>query len=109
MDALLNEDDLQEIVIDLTAQLNESELMLMGAKIKWMLGAMFGDSPISATVRGTSRQVRSFGKALSGEKKYMDAYTRYGLNDARTYKSKVKLNYSIKNFERATGLKWPIG
>ena len=110
METVLSEDELQEIVIDLGAQLNEfSELMLMGAKIKYMLSAMFNDAPISALVRGTRTQVRSFGKTLSGEKRYMDSYIRYGLNDARTYRNKVKLNQSIKGFENSTGLKWPIG
>ena len=110
METVLSEEELQEIVIDLDAPLNEfSELMLMGAKVKYMLSAMFNDAPINALVRGSRSKVRSFGKALNGEKRYMDSYIKYGLNDARTYRDKIKLNQSVNGFEKTTGLKWPIG
>jgi hypothetical protein len=38
----------------------------------------------------------------------MTAYKEYGLNDPRTYKSKFKLNKSVRDFERKTKLKWPF-
>jgi len=38
----------------------------------------------------------------------MDAAKTYGLTDPKTYKSKVGLNQAIRNFERSTGIKYPI-
>jgi hypothetical protein len=38
----------------------------------------------------------------------MKAVEKYGLNNPRTYASKSKLNTAVRNFERETGMKWPI-
>jgi len=108
MSEIINDGELQPIVIDLTKSLNESELMLMGAQIKWMLGRMFKNAPINAVLKGSPTQIRSFGNTLSKEKRYMDAYTRYGLDDPRTFKNRYLLQNAVKNFERVTGLTWPL-
>jgi hypothetical protein len=97
----------EQIIIDLD-ELNESNLMLMGANIRYMLDAMFSGAPINALIRGDKRKVKAFGQALSSEKRYMDAYIRYGLADARTHRNKYQLQSAITSFERATGLNWPV-
>ena len=33
---------------------------------------------------------------------------QYGLGDRKTYESRYKLDSAVKNFERETGLKWPM-
>ena len=38
----------------------------------------------------------------------MKAVEKFGLNDPRTYASKTKLKSAVRNFERETGMKWPI-
>lgn len=107
-------DDLQPIVIDLTAaksgELEEFNIFaMMGAGIKELLKLMFGgDSAIPVSVRGSRDDVKSFANTLGREKRYIEAYRKYGLNDPRTYKNKFKLNNSIKNFKKKTGLKWPF-
>ena len=97
----------KQIILDFD-ELNESNLMLMGAQIRYMLDAMFSGAPINALIRGDKKKVKAFGDTLAREKKYMDAYVRYGLADARTHRNKYQLQSSIKNFERATGLSWPV-
>jgi len=97
----------EQIVIDLDT-LNESNLMLMGAQIRYMLDSMFGNAPITAMIKGEKRKVEAFGKALSSEKKYMDAYIKYGLADARTHRNASMLSRAVKSFEKVTGLKWPV-
>jgi hypothetical protein len=97
----------EQIIIDLD-ELNESNLMLMGANIRYMLDAMFSGAPINALIRGDKHKVKAFGRALSSEKRYMDAYIRYGLADARTHRNKYQLQSAITSFERATGLNWPV-
>jgi len=105
-----NDKDLTPIIIDLGArrkgQLNESFLVMMGGAIKMLLKRMFGGPRPPVKIRGTRSEIDSFSKALTSEKKYMDAALKYGLTDPRTYKNKSMLNKAISNFERTTGIKW---
>jgi len=97
----------EQIIIDLDT-LNESNLMLLGANIRYMLDAMFGGDPLNAIIRGDRNKVNAFGRALSSEKRYMDAYISYGLTDPRTHRDAEKLKTAIGGFEKVTGLKWPV-
>jgi len=97
----------KQIILDFD-ELNESNLMLMGAQIRYMLDSMFSGAPINALIRGDKKKVKAFGDTLAREKRYMDAYIKHGLADARTHRDKYRLQSSIKNFEKMTGLKWPI-
>ena len=93
------------------ATLNESWMSAFGSDVKMMLD-MMGFGPMigmpGINVRGTRNQVNAFANTLRGERRHMDAAKRYGLTDSRTYKSRSKLERSIKNFEKATGIPWPI-
>tara|TARA_R110002072_G_scaffold152_3_gene938 strand:+ start:1178 stop:1519 length:342 start_codon:yes stop_codon:yes gene_type:complete len=112
LEQVIQEEELSPIVIDLGAnrrgELTEQTLMQMGGQIKWMISQMFAGTPINAMFRGTKREINSFGSALYREKKYMNSYLRYGLNDSRTYRDKARLANSVKGFESATGLTWPF-
>ena len=109
---MYNDNDIAPIEIDLgianRGEVTESWLKMMGFGIQSIMKAMFGGSAVPVRVKGSKREVSSFAKALSGEKKYMQSAAKYGLNDPRTYKNKFKLNKSLKQFERTTGLKWPF-
>ena len=72
------------------------------------MGAFFGGSSVPVTVKGNTRQVRDFTKALGSEKRYIKTAARYGLDDPRTYKDKFKLRNMVRKFESSTGLKWPF-
>jgi len=108
----LSEDKLAEVVIDLSVkrkgELNESWLGMFGGWIKWILKGMFKGSSVPVRVKGNRSEVESFARAIAGEKKYIAAANRYGLTDARTYKSKYQLEKSVNKFERTTGIKWPF-
>ncbi len=108
-------DELQPIVINLNANkeglVNESWLAMFGGAIEMVLKRMFGgvkpyESNVSVT--GTPSQVAAFGTALGKEKKYMETFLKYGLNDPRSFSSKAQLNTAIANFERETSIKWPF-
>ena len=105
-------DDIKDIEIDLNAvkngKLNEGFLRSFGYQVEYILKHMFGLHGGSARVTGTKEQLMSFGRALSGEKRYMDSFNRHGLGDERTFKSKWELDRSIQNFEKDTGIKWPL-
>ena len=99
----LNEEQLNEFLLSTTAALGASAKILLG-----MMG--FGqDFSIPVKIKGSSRDVGSFTRALKGERRYMDAAKKYGLNDPKTYKSKARLDKAIAGFEKTTGIKWMIG
>jgi len=103
---------LNSVKIDLNVaandKLNESFLRSFGAQIEWVLKRMFGLRSGDVKISGTRRQLDSFAKTLSGEKRYMEAYNEFGLGNEKTFQSKWQLDGAIKNFEKATGLKWPL-
>jgi len=108
----LNEEKLVTLHINFAElrkqELNESFLAMFGGWVESILKSMFGKTKLQLAVTGSDREVRSFANAISGEKSYMDAVRRYGLDHPTTYKNKAKLDNSIKGFERETGLKWPF-
>jgi hypothetical protein len=109
---MLNEDKMVEIVIDFEKlradTLNESFLAMFGGWVEHILKSMFGGYKIPVSIRGSRSEVESFAKAIGGEKNYIEAASRYGLDHPRTYKNKAVLDNAIKNFEKDTGLKWPF-
>jgi len=106
----IQEDKLAPIVIDLTQKNNidESWLRMFGENIKGILKAMFGNVSFPVQVKGTSSDVRSFTRALGGERNYISALEKYGLDNPRTFRSKSELTKATSQFERDTGIKWPF-
>jgi hypothetical protein len=90
------------------SRIDESFLSMFGGWVKYILKAMFGDINIPVNITGNQREVEAFAKTLAGEKNYIDAVTRYGLNNKNTYNSKYALDKAIQGFEGETGLKWPF-
>ena len=90
----LNEDQLNEFLFSQTAA--------MGGAIKVLLGMMgFGNNfGVPVKVKGNQREVASFTRALKGERRYMDAVKKYGLDNPRTYKSKTQLDKAIKGLKK---------
>jgi len=109
---ILREDKLTKIVIDFKKlrqkRLDESFLAMFGGWVSHILKAMFGGYTLPVNIRGTQSEVKSFAKALGGEKSYIEAAKRYGLDHPTTYKNKAKLDGAIKGFEKDTGLIWPF-
>jgi hypothetical protein len=104
--------ELQEIEINLNAvaegKIDESFLRTFGWAIQKIMGTMFGGSSIPVQVKGNQTQVRDFARVLGREKKYLDSYRKFGLDNPQTYKSKFSLDSAVKKFQRSTGLKWPF-
>jgi hypothetical protein len=88
--------------------IDEGYLRALGFQLEYILKQMFGGNPIAGSVRGTQQQVSSFARALGNERRYLDAFEKYGLTDPRTLGNRHKLERSIANFEKATGIKWPF-
>tara|TARA_R110002012_G_scaffold268299_2_gene452225 strand:- start:404 stop:751 length:348 start_codon:yes stop_codon:yes gene_type:complete len=114
---MLNEDKLDNVVIDFAElrdnQLNESFLAAFGNWVKLILNRTFGQGKgsflgPSVKVRGTRAEVSAFAKALGGEKKYIEAVRKHGLDDPKVTSNKAKLSKAVKAFEKTTGIKWPF-
>ena len=105
----MDDKELTEIEIDLSGdKLNESFLRMFGFGVKAILKRMFGGTSVPVSVKGSKGDVGAFAKAIGSEKKYLDNWRRYGLDNPRTYKSKAVLDKAAKNFTRKTGIKWPF-
>ena len=76
--------------------------------LKTTLGIDFKSWKIPVSFKGSRSQLSSFERAFKGERKYMRAAKKYGLDNPSTYKYKGQLNRAIRNFESSTGMKWPI-
>ena len=108
----INEDKMSPIVIDLgaakTKQLNESFLRVFGWAVSKVLDRMFGGAAIPVEIKGSPQEIESFANTLAKEKRYLQSWQDYGLDDPRTYRDKGQLQQSINKFERVTDLKWPF-
>ncbi|HAW20566.1 MAG TPA: hypothetical protein DCX14_10315 [Flavobacteriales bacterium] len=107
----MSDKELSPIVIDFATEgkeLNESWLGLFGMGIKEIIRGLFGQSTVPVSVRGSRSDVDPFTTALRGEKRYIEAAKKYGLDNPRTFKNKAQLDSAISQFERHTGINWPI-
>jgi|TARA_R110000824_G_scaffold112798_6_gene262180 hypothetical protein len=111
-ESLIGEDT--PIVISLNNKmLVEEDWMSFSANMKYIMGRLFGGpyrsgSSVPLKVRGTEQQVGAFLAALQQEKKYLEKYMKYGLDNPMTYKSRYELNSAVRGFERETGITWPF-
>ncbi len=107
----LNEDQLVPIIIDLNVsgdQINESFLRSFGAAIELIIKRMFGLNNLNFSVRGPRNPVRQFADTLAKEREYIDAFNRLGLNNPSVINNRHKLERAIMDFEKQTGIKWPL-
>ena len=101
----------KEIIIDLDTkkeQMNESFLLQMGTAIELLLKRMFGLNNLDFKIRGPKSSVNKFALAVAGEKAYMDALRKHGLNDPAVLNSRWRLQRAVTNFEKDTGIRWPF-
>ena len=106
-------DEKQPMTINLNAhadgQLNESFLKAFGSFVKVAMRYVFGDNvAVPVNVKGTKRQISDFAQVLGREKRYLQAYQRYGLDNPLTHRNRASLNSAVRNFERSTKIKWPF-
>lgn len=101
---------MEEYVFDFTVKdrLNEGFIATFGITLKKLMMKMFGGEKVPIIVKGNPREIRAFAKALVHEKNYYKVYKKYGLNSPKTYRSKYRLKRAIHDFERKTGMKWPL-
>lgn len=88
--------------------INESFLTMFGSIIELAIKRMFGFDIPNISFRGRSTDVQKLTQALASEKRYIDSYLRLKLNDPEVIQNKFRLEKAIYDFERETGIPWPI-
>ena len=111
-EAGITEGKLVQTIVDFdelrSQKVNEIFLKQLGGVIELILGAMFDNRPLPIAFRGRDKDIARFADAIGGEKRYIEAARKYGLDHPTTYKNKAKLNNAIRKFEKDTGIKWPF-
>jgi|3_EtaG_2_1085321.scaffolds.fasta_scaffold72065_1 hypothetical protein len=59
-------------------------------------------------IKGAKEDLEAFANVLEQEKAYALKYLDVGLGSPELTEIKIKLEKSIYNFEKVTGLKWPL-
>ncbi|MBT7817563.1 MAG: hypothetical protein HN566_12580 [Polaribacter sp.] len=92
------------------ALLKEDAYTDFAVDVNWIMRSLYSGPAVNAKIQlgGSPDQIMAFFNALQGEKRYMDAYLKNGLDSAGTMTSKHDLDRSIRDFEFETGLKWPF-
>ena len=101
----------KEIIIDLTVgkeQLNESYLAQFGTAIELILQRMFGLNDLGFKLRGPTSSVDKFIRTLEKEREYARTFRRLGLDNPSVLNNKWQLDKAVGEFEKATGIKWPL-
>lgn len=60
-------------------------------------------------IKGSKKDVMAFADTLDKEKQYAKDYIEHGLGSTQLSDTKLELEKSINNFEKTTGVKWPVG
>lgn len=91
-------------------QIDQANQAKFGAYVKRLLSAIFRGKTygLGIKITGSRSEIKTFVKAIEAEKSYVYTAWKYGLDDLRTYKNKLKLDVAIDRFERKTGLRWPL-
>jgi hypothetical protein len=106
-------EDLTTPIIDLgvvkRGEINEFILTSFQEITKRLLGDIFqGKQPPPVKIKGTEREVSRFIQAIKQESSYMNKIKQNKLNDPDTYKKQEERKKAIAEFERTTGLVWPL-
>ena len=90
--------------------INESIYSTFSNDVYFLMQSLYnGRAPdLKISLSGNQGQIMSFFTALQREKRYMDAFTKHGLNDAQTMSSRYQLEDAVRKFEFETGLRWPF-
>jgi hypothetical protein len=90
--------------------LNEDLHSDFSNKVYFLMKSLYdgNDTDAKLNLVGNQNQILAFFSALQREKRYMDSYTKHGLDSAHTMTSKYELDKSVKKFEYETGLRWPF-
>jgi len=103
-----------------STELNESFVAQWAADVKYVLKHVMSqpllrnleeteEEKTKVVIKGSKDDVEAFVDTIKKEKEYALEYLENGLGAETLPDIKLELEKSIHNFEKTTGLKWPLG
>lgn len=104
----INEDKLGKHDIDFSLNINERYLKTFAHKVEEILKAMTTGRHSPVSVSGDADKVRAFAKALGLEEKYIKVLAASSGATPDAMGVRHQLEEAIAEFEKMTGIKWPV-
>lgn len=77
-------------------------------QLKNVLYHLLGIEKFNAFISGKPSQIDSLAVAAAAERDFLNISSLYGENSPQARSSRLKLDQSIRNFERETNIPWPL-
>ena len=104
----INEDKMVKLEIYFSSSLNEEYLKTLAHKVEQILKSMITGKHSPVSIKGDESKVKAFAKALGNEERYILALQEAPIDNPEVMGLRHKLEEAIANFEKVTGIKWPV-
>ena len=104
----IKEDKISKITVHFSKDLNEEYMKNFAYKVGQILKAIATGKHAPVSVSGEADKVRAFAKAIGHEMKYINALESSNTGDPQVMDMRHDLEESIREFEKSTGIKWPV-
>ena len=104
----INEGKLGKYVINFSSNLTEQYLKSFAYKVEQILKAMTTGRHAPVSVIGEESKVKAFAKVLGYEEKYIKILQELNAGDPNAMSLRHQLESAIAEFEKSTGIKWPV-
>lgn len=90
---------------------NSNQQQVFAQQVRSILSAVLnGENPkVKMRFKGGENAAKKFVKVIMAEKDYIEHATDYGVDAPITMKKRKELAAKIDEFERISGIEWPIG
>ena len=95
-------------VIDFSSNLTEGYIKTFAYKVEEILKSMITGNHSPVSVKGEEQKVKAFARAIGNEERYILALRDSKEDDPKTMAFRHELENSIADFEKTTGIKWPV-
>lgn len=104
----INKDKIAEYNIHFSSRLSEQYMKDFAYKVGQILKAMTTGRHAPVSVTGEADKVKAFARALGYEEKYIKALQESNMSNPDTMSLRHELESAIADFEKSTGIKWPV-
>tara|TARA_Y100000114_G_C11717060_1_gene306528 strand:+ start:273 stop:599 length:327 start_codon:yes stop_codon:yes gene_type:complete len=104
----IKEDKLKQHTINFSNNLSEEYVKSFAHKVSEILKSMTTGRHSPVSVKGDAAKVKAFAKALGYEEKYIRALVESSAGDPQIMELRHQLESAIADFEKSTGIKWPV-
>ena len=104
----IKEDKMTPTSIDFGSSINEQYLKTFAHKVEEILKAMLTGRRSPVSVKGDRDKLQAFASALGNEERYIKALQDSSPMEPQVMEMRHQLESAIANFEKVTGIKWPV-